>query len=49
MLRKNGHQGSELPSSRLASLACYAVAGRYATVLAISVTTGSLGSIKFLT
>ena len=25
------HPGSELPSSRLASLACYAVAGRFAT------------------
>ena len=32
--KTRAHTGSELPSSRLASLACYAVAGRFATVLA---------------
>ena len=33
--KTRAHNGSELPSSRLASLACYAVASRFATVLAI--------------
>ena len=33
--KTRAHPGSELPSSRLALLACYAVAGRFATVLAL--------------
>ena len=33
--KTRAHPGSELPSPRLATLACYAVAGRFATVLAI--------------
>ena len=42
--KTRAHNGSELPSPRLAALACYAVARRSSPLY---VTTGSLGSISF--
>ena len=40
------HPGSELPSPRLATLACYAVAGRFATVLALYAARVALASAQ---
>ncbi len=39
--KTRAHNGSELPSSRLAALACYAVAGRFAPGFASSLATPS--------